>query len=431
MIKIKNILCFIMIVTLLFSTSGLFYNEVKAVKHYAIDKATLYSKGELFYFSYKGERTDIQFVVYEKDGVEYPAYSLNRELLGVDIFGGIVATVNKGIENMEVWRAITNGYPYKTLTELGCNTEEEAFAATKVAVYSVLYSYNWSDFEPVNEAGQRVIAAAKRISEIAKSSQETKVAAKVEIEKVSSNWKEDAKLKGYISRTYRITTNAECVKYTVKLEHVSHMNGIMITDTNNVEKTQFDSDEEFKILIPISEVESKSDVKPEVCIETIATLRTFPILYGETQESHFQNYALATGEAEYISASITDYYPINKTKIRIIKADAESGKKLINAKFNILDKNGRIIYADVTTNEYGIAEINGIIPGTYYIEEVQSPNGYTKYDERVEIEIKYNETYTINMNNYQKPETEDKEVEEESQIDVTGKKEEKLPVTGF
>ena len=78
-----------------------------------------------------------------------------------------------------------------------------------------------------------------------------------------------------------------------------------------------------------------------------------------------------------------------------------------------------------------MAEIKGVIPGTYFIEEAQAPNGYTQYDERIEVKLRYNETCTINVNNYEKPESEDKDIEEESQISVTGKKEEKLPVTGF
>ena len=45
------------------------------------------------------------------------------------------------------------------------------------------------------------------------------------------------------------------------------------------------------------------------------------------------------------------------------------------------------------------------MPGKYYIEEKQAPEGYTKYAELVEVNVKFNETYTINVNNYKKPET--------------------------
>ncbi len=430
MIKLKKIVWSAMIVILLLGTTGEINNKVSAVSSYIVNQAELYSKGELEYVYFREKSMTIQYIVYEKDGLEYPAYSLNRNLLGVDMYGNVITKVNKSVENMAVWRAITEGYPYKTPQEIGCRTEEEAYAATMFAVYGVLYPYDWSEFESIGEAGQRVISAAMAISEEAKSSDKAKIAAKVEVKKVTSNWKEDNELEGYISRTYKVETNAECESYRIKLDRVNSINGIKITDINNVEKTEFAGNEEFKILIPVAEVGVKCDPKGEIYIKATATLKTMPILYGETT-GFYQDYALTTEEWEYIEGCLTDYYPANKTKIQITKKDAETGSNLLNAKFNVLDKNGKIVYADVTTNAYGMAEIKGVIPGTYFIEEAQAPNGYTQYDERIEVKLRYNETCTINVNNYEKPESEDKDIEEESQISVTGKKEEKLPVTGF
>ena len=71
------------------------------------------------------------------------------------------------------------------------------------------------------------------------------------------------------------------------------------------------------------------------------------------------------------------------------------------------------------------------MPGKYFIEEIQAPEGYTKYDKLVEVNVKFNETYTISVNNYKKPETEEKQIDEEENVTVTGKKEIALPRTGF
>jgi len=70
------------------------------------------------------------------------------------------------------------------------------------------------------------------------------------------------------------------------------------------------------------------------------------------------------------------------------------------------------------------------MPGKYFIEEVKSPDGYTKYEEIIGIELGFNETYTVNVNNYKKPVEEEKEVEDK-EISVTGKQEIALPRTGF
>lgn len=430
MIKIKKIIWSVMIVSLLFGTTIGMNNRVNAANTYLVSQAELYSKGELEYLYFREKSMTIQYIAYEKDGLEYPAYSLNKNLLGVDMYGNVIAEVNKSVKNMAVWRVITEGYPYKTPEEIGCRTEEEAYTATMFAVYGVLYPYDWSEFEPLGEAGQRVINAAMAISEKAKTSDKAKIVAKVEVKKVTNNWKEDDILEGYISRNYKVETNAECESYKIKLDRVKAINGIKITDINNVEKTEFAGNEEFKILIPVAEIGVKRDQKGEIYIKATAALKTTPILYGETAGS-YQDYALTTEEWEYIEGFLTDYYPANKTKIEIVKKDAETGSNLLNAKFNVFDKNGKVVYADVATNAYGMAEIKGVIPGTYFIEEVQSPDGYSQYDERIEVKLRYNETYTINVNNYKKPESEDKKVEEKSQISVTGPKEEKLPVTGF
>jgi len=49
----------------------------------------------------------------------------------------------------------------------------------------------------------------------------------------------------------------------------------------------------------------------------------------------------------------------------------------------------------------------------------------------VEVNLKFNSTYTVYVNNYQKPEEEEKEVDEQETVTVTGKKEIALPRTGF
>ena len=408
----------------------MFQNKSKAVT-YLINETNLYSKGELVSFVYKENiKVGVQFVVYKKDGVEYPAYCLNRNLIGVTENQGVKVTVNKALSNSAVWRAVTNGYPFKTPAELKCNSNIEAFAATKMAVYDALYTYNWNDFTPLNDQGKRVLAAAENISKKARSSKETKINGKVEINSLTETWKMDEISKKYISKTYKVVTNVESTKYQIKLDGFD-IDNVKLTDKNNNEKSEFSSDETFKVLIPVSELENKADVNKKFTITATANLKTKPVLYGETVRSDYQDYALAAGEWEFESTILNSSYPSNKTMIKIVKKDKETESVLKGAKFNILDENKNVIYSDVSTNEEGIAEVKGIMPGKYYIEEIQAPEGYTKYDELVEVNVKFNETYTINVNNYKKPETEEKQIDDEENVTVTGKKEIALPRTGF
>ena len=84
--------------------------------------------------------------VYKVNGKEYPAYCMNRDLPGVEIGFSQTVDVNKLVNNVMVWRAIINGYPYKTIEELGCKTEEEAYLATKQAVYCMLTNRDVSEY---------------------------------------------------------------------------------------------------------------------------------------------------------------------------------------------------------------------------------------------------------------------------------------------
>lgn len=79
------------------------------------------------------------FCYISKDGVEYPAYCLNREYPGVGEYDGYTVDIDAVLDNVQIWRTIINGYPYKTPAELGVENKYDAFVATKQAVYSILY----------------------------------------------------------------------------------------------------------------------------------------------------------------------------------------------------------------------------------------------------------------------------------------------------
>ena len=77
-----------------------------------------------------------------------------------------------------------------------------------------------------------------------------------------------------------------------------------------------------------------------------------------------------------------------------------------------------------------MVSVENIKPGKYYIQEIKSPNGYTLYDELIKIDVELNQKYVVNVNDYKKPENEEKQVEDED-IAVAGEKEVYLPRTGF
>ena len=422
--KIKNILAVILMLVTLITTLVGFGTQSKAAT-YIIDEADLYSKGELVCFKYRESLIGVEFVVYKKDGVEYPAYCLNRNLPGVTEDEQYTVKVDKLVSDAKIWRAVTNGYPFKTAEQLGCNSDIEAFAATKMAVYDAMYNYNWSDFTGMNEQGKRVITAAEKIAKAARGSSETKPVSIVEIKTNDKMWNMDNIDKNYASKTFYVTTNVDSTKYKVALNNVSIKN-VKVTDENNNEKTEFKTGEKFKILLPITELDKQGEFE----IEVTADMKTRPILYGNSGSSSLQSYALAAGDFEFESSKMKVYYLKNMTKLQIIKKDAETTETLAGAKFNILDENNNIVFADVTTDETGTVTLEGIMPGKYYVQEIKSPDGYTIYEKPIEVEIELNQACSLGINNHKKPKEEEKQVEDISKT-VTGEKEKNLPRTGF
>ena len=125
-----------------------------------IDSAYIYANKKTdALLMWNGLRIHTHMAVYKKDGVEYPAYCMNRELPGVEIGFSQTLDVNNVINNVKVWRAIINGYPYKSISELGCATEEEAYLATKQAVYSMLTNRDVNEYSAIGESGERCLNA--------------------------------------------------------------------------------------------------------------------------------------------------------------------------------------------------------------------------------------------------------------------------------
>ena len=421
----KKIVSVIIILVTLISVLGMLQVNSNAAS-FIIDEVDLYSKGELVCLIYKKNiKVGVEFVVYKKDGIEYPAYCLNRNLPGVTGDEGYSVKAEKLVTDSKIWRAVTNGYPFKTAKQLGCNSDIEAFAATKMAVYDMMYNYDWDDFEGINAQGDRVLSAAIKISKVARSSSNTKPVSIVEIKTDDQKWNMDSKDKDYASKTFYVKTNVDSTKYSVKLNNVT-AKGVKVTNEKNEGMKEFKAGEKFKVLIPISEMDKQGDLE----IEVTADMKTKPILYGESGDPGKQDYALVAGDYEYESTKMTAKYLANTTKIEIVKKDAETQQTLKGAKFNVLDERKNIVYADVTTNEEGKAVVENIMPGKYYIEEIKSPDGYTIYDELIEIDVELNQKYVVNVNDYKKPENEEKKTEDNDKT-VNGQKEINLPRTGF
>ena len=339
--------------------------------------------------------------------------------------GDYTVSVEKAIQDVMLWKIVTNGYPYKTIGELGVANEKEAFTATKHAIYSYTHGNQLSDYEAIGEAGQRTLNAMYKIINDANNSSEVQVSNKVDILKLQETWEQDSISSQYVSKTYKVTAKTNIDKYTVDVtdENGQIIQGMKITDETNEEKGEFNSDEVFKILIPIKQMTEDRSIK--INIET--KVETKPILYGKAPSSNLQDYALTASTYEDGTGETQDNYSKNKTKLIIIKQDKETKEKLQGVEFQLLDENKNVIYTNLETDENGKIEVENLIPGKYYIKETRTVSGYEIYEDLIEANISLNEEMTVTVNNHEEEIVEIEKITDNQEISNIRI----LPVTGM
>ena len=374
--------------------------------------------------TYKGIPVKVTYVEYNEN---YPAYCLDKTKPGAEE-GEYNVSVNSAINDVKLWRRIINGYPYKTIEQLGVANKEEAFTATKQAIYCYIHGNNPNDYGSIGEAGKRTLNAMKNIIENAEKSSENKISSTITVNKDEKEWKQDKISKEYVSKTYSVSAGAKINNYTIKVskENAKNIGGIKLTDENNNEKKEFFPNENFKILIPIKEL--KDDGK--INIEVEAQVETKPVLYGTAPDSNHQDYALTAATFEDGKGNTNDKYYKNETRIVIVKQDQETGEKLSNVEFQLLDKEKNIVYSDLKTDNNGKIVIENIIPGEYYLKEVKTIDGYMLYEQLINVKVDLNEELTITVNN-SKEETPEIQTETKNNKEISNKVLKKLPVTGM
>ena len=405
-IKIAIITLFVAIITL---------NSNFAFATFNINSADLYSKGKckpLLKMKSNGGEITVTKVFYKSKVKENPAYCVNVELGGVGEYGPYSVSIDSAVSNPAVWRAITNGYPYKSLEQLGVKDEDEAYTATKQAVYCVLYGYDTSRYEPIGEDGTRTLNALKQIVKAARENTNTKPSNKIEIQEVG-RWEIDDLDKNYISKKLKIITECNSKEFEIsfiktedtKSDKESTSQDIKICDLkgNIITKTK---EKEFKVMIPITMLEKDGTININVKSE----LETNPVLYGNSNNSNKQNYALAGEIYELGEGNLKINYSKNSNKLIITKTGGDDEVPLKNVEFRILNEKGEVKYTNLLTDENGKIILERLIPGKYFIEETKANDGYKKLENNIEFDIALNEELTIDISNEKQEKLEDKTV---------------------
>ena len=241
---------------------------------------------------------------YKENGQEHPVYCLNLQKDGATEKFSYDVNLDSEITDMELWRTVVNGYPYKTPEELGCKTKEEAYLATRHAIYCAIYQRDpESYYSHGTEASDRTLNAMKNIVKIARTGTETKQSSRLTINSNDKIWAIDKVNSNYVSKEFSVTALAAMPEYSVNLTG-NLVEEIKITDVNNKEQNTFKNGEKFKILIPIKNLNQDGNFE----INVIGKVATKPVIVGNPDNTKLQNVAITGSIYEDGQGSRKEYY---------------------------------------------------------------------------------------------------------------------------
>ena len=323
---------------------------------------------------------------YDEEGNKNPAFCVDPNKAGPgEYFAGKYDLNVAGAEtNEKIAAIINNSIPYKTYQELGVNSEEEAYAATKAAIWCVIGVSQYTDRGKWNAPDKpQVTALFNKLVDLALNNPEPVKAAVYGTIKVDEEPVEEG---NYFVQRFQVkeTSNSgkKITKYKVELTG-DYPVGTIITGEDGIEKTQFKGDETFAIRIPKTSVPVGGSVEANVKIS--ANLYSNVILIGkplngldgkvQDMEIGMPNQPI-TINAKMVIGKSTETDESGDGKLKVIKLDAtDNATPLAGVTFDCYNAQGHLIDTG-TTDESGIWEPNITESGTYTVVERSTNNRY-------------------------------------------------------
>jgi len=373
------------------------------------ESVSLYCKNHTDYYLKfsNGNCVRTAVVMYNNGTEEYPAYCLESIKEGIGDEGisnyevdlKSISSFSDNTMNEGIWRIVTHGYPYMTPSQMGCESIDEAYMATKQAIYRYLAGQDETYYGGggIGIAGERVYNAIAKLLDYGYNYDDKIIDANASMNK-TKEFDFDNIDTNYYSATYVVSSNVMFQNYIVDI--ITDKIGIIVTDEKNIIKNKFNKGESFKILIPIDIVEHDFD------IEVIAKLNceTKVAFYGQAPSSNLQSYIVTTNPYEEIIISdILNAKKIQgKGNLKIIKLDIDNKEIGIEGvKFNLYNKELNETFGPYITDKNGVVQIDNLKTGDYIIKEISTDTSY-KLGSDVEITITNNQTKDVEIFNEHK-----------------------------
>ncbi|KMP29099.1 VaFE repeat-containing surface-anchored protein [Bacillus wiedmannii] len=282
-----------------------------------------------------------------------------------------------------VYRVLLNGFPQKSIEQLGVANKNEAHYATQLAVWNALGQLDVNELKHENK---NVEKAAKTIINAANTSEDTQDI----FMNVIPAEKQKAELKGEFFETnlYTVQTNAKSGSYKVVAKNAP--NGVKIVSENGEVKDQLSLGEKFRIQIP------KDTKTGEFNLSVAANLtKVQAIAYRGTDTVQNATVLLERNEEKLSSDLAVNWEAAGSLKIKKV---GENGEVLAGAVFEVFNANNESV-GKITTGADGTAELNSLPIGTYTVKEIKAPTGYVSGDKPQTIEVKTGEIGAVQVVN--------------------------------
>ena len=399
----------------------------------ALGEIDIYNGGkELSYLMINGRVRTLIYTYYnyvnsKGETREIPAYCVNPNITGVPqtVAPGesIEYIAEEKTSDPKVLGIVANGYPTRTLAELGLENKEQGYYATKIALWCYLLS-NWDiNNLKVNpnltgvelQRAQNMLAAAKDI--YARGTAWTEV---LSPEVTCTPDRETAYEvtvdgKQYKQQVFTVWSKTWVCDYAVEVSFTDPASvpaGTRIVDMNNRDITTITTEGtgdgyagQFKVLYPMESIEGKTgSVQLSFRTDVYKYAVYYAVCAEKDQYGNLQNYVVDTDPTTTMDLSAYSNYADGptieyETGLRIIKYETGTEIPISGVRFEVIGPDGDSVGSFVTNGD-GRIEIPLSKVGNYTVIERESASHYVISEEPAQnVTVVYNEVAEVTFFN--------------------------------
>ena len=301
---------------------------------------------------------------------------------------GASLTYIKTVRSNKLVAVMANGYPNKSVAQLGAVNIDAAYLGTQMAVWQTVNGTSYTkgnafDLNKIQPAAgyEKVVNNAKQVAAKILASGTYNPTISV------SGGKVDYDSYVEMNKIGPFKVNVEGYKYTTfKTNLVNAPEGSYVVDKDNHIRNEYNAGEEVYVLV------SKTAAPKNVTLKVTAVANEkVAVLYGAG--SSMQNFVFLDFEQKTIEASKQFTWEKREGNIEIVKVD-QNGASVEGAEFKVVDESGKQV-AKQKTNKEGKITIKGLPVGKYTVTEISAPEGYILNAETKTVTVKTGETARI------------------------------------